>query len=1104
MDSSSKRRKIDHAGAGLRHHGLINFESRSAAQVSTATTFVLQTDQLLNEAKLNYDKALKGVDAQLFRLKEILDAIEPHEPVPIGEATAKLEKTHGAVVPYPDPKPSEDAPYKVSYAKPSQCNVVGSYVSRTMVKTQPALDVDMVVQMPKSLFQEKDYLDMRYFYRRAYYLAYIAVHVRSALGDSVDLAFDHLNDNPLLPLLVIHHRATAPNAEGKAKKKTRRELKHSIRLIPCAPDELFPWTKLSPASKFNRNGEATKEKSLVTPFYNSTLNAERTFIPYLRVLAHARNECPAFPDACILGRIWLQQRGFGGAVSQGGFGHFEWAIMIALLLGTGGSDDQPTLSASLSSTELFKAAIQFLATTDFNKKAFALTVTTADAKTFREPGPVLFDPVREVNIAFKMTPWSTGLLQLYAKSTADLLADESTDKFDATFIIKADSVPQVFDAIFEIQSPDVLSRFSGTADRSSPACKFSLEAHRILKMAYGERAQLVHFTQEPGVSWPLNVKTPAQTPKVVVGVIFDPANMSRQMEYGPPAEDPKEAAIFRQFWGDKAELRRFKDGSILECVEWSSRLPRQISEEIARFALKRHMKVIKDELMLRGSDFSSTIQLSHLDKEAFDAARRAFTTFERDIRNLEEMPLQIRQLSPVSPMFRYSSVEVPTLAFHKDSVEPMDVNLYFEASVKWPENLIAIHEAKIEFLLDIDKRLAVAHENITTYLGRENMDVGIENLVYLDIVYDTGAAFRLRIHCDLEEALLERHANSRALGHRERDESVECLARFHWLYTTLPLHTQTVATFCTRLHPLSQTFRLVRHWFDCHKLSGHFSAELIELFVLHVFLKPYPWKVPSSPATGFLRTLFFLSRWDWRDEPLIVDSAETLTSEDRSSIRKELESWRKRDPQMNRSTLFVATSNDQSGMAYTRNGPSKLIASRMTRLAKAACKLVRDKTCTVDPFALFQASLRDYDVLIYLSTKCVRGTACEAATETGARKPARFKNLDDRTGKAPLPIRAHPVDVLAGELQRAYEDTLVFLRGSADDAVLAAIWGPNQQQRAVKFRAGLPYNFCRLAGSDGEADFVGLNREAVLLEIARAGGDLIKKIEVVDEEAEDA
>ncbi|KAM4057952.1 nrap protein PAP/OAS1-like domain 5 [Hirsutella rhossiliensis] len=1098
MESSSKRRKIDHAGAGLWHHGLIDFESRSAVQVSTATTFVLQTDQLLHEARLNYRKALKGVDDHLFRLKEILDAIEPHEPVPIGEATAKFEKKHAVVVPYPDPKPANDAPYKVSYARPSQCNVVGSYVSRTMVKSQPALAVDMVVQMPKSLFQEKDYLNMRYFYRRAYYLAYIAVHVRSALDDSVDLTFEHLNDNPLLPLLVIHPRAK----EGKSKKRVRSEPKYSIRLIPCAPDELFPWSKLTPASNCNRNGEATKEKSSATPFYNSTLNAERTFIPYLRVLAHARNECPAFPDACILGRIWLQQRGFGGAVSQGGFGHFEWAIMIALLLGTDGREGQSVLSTSLSSTELFKAAIQFLATTDFNKKAFAFAASTADAKTFREPGPVLFDPTRELNIAFKMTPWSAGLLQLYARSTADLLADEATDKFDATFIMKADSVPQLFDATFEIESPDVLSRFSDTADRSSPAFKFSLEAHRILKKAYGERAQLIHFRQQPGASWSLNAKIPSQARKVDVGVIFDPAQMSRQMEYGPPAEDPKEAAAFRHFWGDKAELRRFKDGSILECVEWSSRLPRQISEEIARFALKRHIKVTKDELTSRGSDFSSTIGLSHLDKEAFDAAKRAFSTFERDIRSLEEMPLQIRQLSPVSPMFRYSSVEPPMLAFHKDSVELMNVNLYFEASAKWPENLTAIQEAKIEFLLDIDKRLTAAHENMTTCLGRENRAVGIENLAYLDIVYDTGAAFRIRIHCDLEEALLERHANSRALEHRERDESAEALARFHWLYTTLPLHTQTVATFCTRLHPLSQSVRLMRHWFDCHKLSGHFSAELIELFVLHVFLKPYPWNVPSSPATGLLRTLFFLSRWDWRDEPLIVDSAETLTSEDRSSIRKELESWRKRDPHMNRSALFVATSNDQSGMAYTRDGPSKLIASRMTRLAKAAYKLVREQSGPLDPSALFQTSLRDYDVLIHLSTKAVRATAREAGAEAGARKPARFKNLDDRTGKAPLPARAHPVDVLAGELQRAYEDTLVFFRGGADEAVLAAIWCPRlqQQQQGVKFRAGLPYNFCRLAGSDADADLVEVNREAVLLEIARAGGDLIKKIEVVDEE----
>lgn len=83
MESGAKRRKIDHGGSGLRHDGLIDFESRNASRVSTASTLVLQTDELLKEAKVDYSKTLKDVDGQLFQLKTILDSIEPHEPLPV-------------------------------------------------------------------------------------------------------------------------------------------------------------------------------------------------------------------------------------------------------------------------------------------------------------------------------------------------------------------------------------------------------------------------------------------------------------------------------------------------------------------------------------------------------------------------------------------------------------------------------------------------------------------------------------------------------------------------------------------------------------------------------------------------------------------------------------------------------------------------------------------------------------------------------------------------------------------------------------------------------------------------------------------------------------
>ncbi|KAM0448674.1 hypothetical protein ACHAO4_008385 [Trichoderma viride] len=1096
MESSSKRRKTDHGSIGLRHAGLIDFESRNTARVTAASTFVLQTDELLKEAKPNYEKAFHGVDGQLHRLKGIIDGIEPHDPKPITEATIKFEKEHRIVIPYPDPKPAKDAPYKVSYSPPSQCNVVGSYVSRTMIKTQSEFGIDMVVQMPASLFQEKDYTNMRYFYRRAYYIAYIAAHVRKEFAEELDLSFESLNENPLLPIVVLRPKASSIGSEEREAKKKSKKASYSIKLIPCAPDGLFPWSKVTPKSNNNRLGDVDekKEAQAATPFYNSTLNAERTFIPYLRLLTHMRKECPAFADACVLGRTWLQQRGFGSAISQGGFGHFEWAAMIALLLQVGGRNGQAALSTSLSSTELFKAALHFLSTTDLSKKPYTFASSTVSADAVREAGPVMFDPTRQLNLLFKMTPWSASMLQSYAKSTTELLADVMADKFDSTFIIKADIPFQTFDVVFEIQSSNLV-KFSESADRRSAVTNFCLEAHKHLKRAYGNRAQLVQFQLPPRGHWSLAKPPAKEAARALIGVVFDPVHMPRQMEFGPPAEEQKEAARFRQFWGDKAELRRFKDGSILECIEWSSKLPLQICEEITHYALQRHLKITKDQVTTVGGAFSSIINLSHLDKSAFDSARQAFQNFERDIRNLEELPLQIKQLSPTSSSARYASIEPPLMGYHKGSIELMDVNLYFEASSKWPENLTAIQEAKVEFLIDIDRRLTKANEKITTYLGRENKELGIESLAFLDIIYENGAAFRLRIHCDLEEKLLERQVKNKTLEPRIREEAEEAFEKLNWLYNALPLHTQTVATFCTRFPALSPTIRLVKHWFNSHKLTGHVREELVELFVLHAFLQPYPWRQPTSVITGLLRTLFFLSKWDWREEALIVDTAEDLSEDDRSSVRHDLQTWRKRDPNMSDKVLFVATSNDRSGLAYTRNGPSKLVASRMTHLAKAACKLVREKGIHLDPSLLFETSLQDYDILFHLSSKAIKNIIRETAVESSGRKHSQFKNLDTLTASVPLPIRAHPTDVFMEELERVYEDSLLFFRGSADDAVVAALWNPRLQKQ--KFRAGLPYNF-HSVGGDG--DQVEVNRKAVLLEIARAGGDMIKKIEVAEED----
>ncbi|SPO01363.1 related to UTP22 - U3 snoRNP protein involved in maturation of pre-18S rRNA [Cephalotrichum gorgonifer] len=1098
MESSAKRRKTSQ---DAKH------ETPTDMRVATASRFVLEAEELLKEVRVDYSKASFGgegdVDSVVFRLREAIEAIEGHEGVPIWEATKRLEKKK-IKVPYPDPRPAPDAQYKLAYSKPSQYNVVGSYVSQTMVKSQSRFAVDMVVEMPKELFQEKDYQNLRYFYRRAYYLAYVAVGLKAKVGGEMEMEFEYLGDNHFLPVLVLRPKATQAkpaNGEEAAKdgKPKGSKSKFVVRIIPCAPTDLFPKTKLLPSCNCNKKSAAPtadQTKDSPTPFYNSTVKAEETFIPYLKVLTHAKNECPAFAEACLLGRTWLQQRGFSGPVSKGGFGHFEWSVMVALLLQTGRRSGGPALSSSLGSTELFKAAVQFIASTDFVKKPFLFGDYTPGADAVRESAPVMFDPARELNIVYKMTPWSASLLRVHAKSTLESLGNPLLDQFEPTFIAKADLPLQIFDSISELKITRGGASEAVTGDQGFARGRSS-EVYRVLKKAFGNRARLVHIQWGPSSPWETtSAPTTEEASTLRIGVTFDPIHMARQMELGPPAEEPKEAAKFRSFWGEKAELRRFKDGSILECVPWDSTSQFDLCQEIMQYILEHQLKIDPSNLVVEDTELPSIIPLTPTDRVAFDATMEAFRLFERDIRNLEGMPLQVRRMSPVAAGLRYSSIRTPASSLQAGVLQPLDVLLFFETSNKWPENIVAIQQTKIEFLLDIDRRLNEANDNVKSYLGREDVELGFSNLAFLDVVYDNGAAFRVRIHSDMEETLLMRQTKNITLDQHVRAETERALLDFNWQYELLPRHSQTISTICSRLPALSPTIRLTKYWFNSQKLSGHFSEELIEILVLYVFLQPHPFRMPSSVSTGFMQVLLFLARWDWRDEPLIVDfDGEDIPAAERNGMHKQLEEWRRRDANMKNHVLFVATTHDRSGTAYTRTGPSRMAAMRMTGIAKAAAALMKERGSRLgaDAKNLFETSLGVYDVVIYLSKKEVKNVVRDSSTESGARH-SKFKNLDERAGRIPLPVARHPLTVLVDVLRDVYEDTLVFYHGGPDDMTIGAVWVPRAEKQ--NFRVGLPFNFKGVAEEDGTGgNMVGVNRQAVLAEIARIGGSLIKRIE---------
>ncbi|PSR79860.1 Nrap protein [Coniella lustricola] len=1093
MDSNpAKRRKLDHQAS--QNEPAATLDAIATASASRSGAFGLQSNELLEEIRLDYDKVFSDADRLLYNIKAAIEAVAARGPTPILQAAADLAKRHHVVVPFPEPGPPSDCPYKVSYAKPAQVNVVGSYISRTMIKSQECRAIDMVVEMPRELFQDKDYLDLRYFYKRAYYLAVLSTAAQDAIP-MTSAKYEYLHGNRLLPVLALDSVSQRPAAKG-------RKTGFQIRIIPCAPLGLFPPHRLLSSSNCIRFAASEDITPKPTPFYNNTLKAESCYLSYLKVIRQAEKTCAAYRDACILGRVWLQQRGLGASISDGGFGNFEWSVLTALLLVSGGRKGSAALSPSLSSIRIFKAVIQFLAAANLEMKPLVLGRSKEGTDATKEPVPVIFDTLRQLNVAYKMSPWSAALLQHFAKWTHATLTDQEADHFRPTFITKVDSPFQCYDLVVRIgqlpaESSHQAIEYRGNWWRSGD------KIAQVIKRALGDRAQLVHVQNTKLINvetWGLGAQPSNCLSSLLIGIIFDDVNAARQVDHGPAVEEKEASQKFRQFWGEKAELRRFRDGSILESLIWTQSSPITLSEEIIRYILKLHLKIQNQDMQFLGKAFSSIIPVKSSDTLAFQAARRAFATFERDIRDLSDLPLQVRQIATTAPALRFASVHpTETDTPREPSRQAMDVTIYFEASGKWPDNLAAIQRTKIAFLLKIGDMLAQSKPAVVCRVGLEDVHTDVENLAFLDISYEDGATFRLRIHSDTEESLLERRTKDKTLDQRTRAEGAKFLASFKRRYTHLPLHTQMISTLCARFPALSPTIRLLKQWFNSHRLSYHFLEEMIELLALRAFLEPYPWQAPTSGMTGFLRTLQFLSRWDWRLEPLTLDSSGTLSGADRSTVETRLEAWRKIDPGMSHTTLFVVTSHDTSGTAYTihdgRPYPSKVVATRMTTLARAACTLVKDKGISLIPKLLFQPSLAEYDVVIHLNSKRLKAIG---RGEQRA-KSSHFKNLDGLTGEVVHPILQEPAIALVQELDSLFHGPLLLFHGAPDDAIVAGLWNPQFQRRT--FRVNLPCSFrpLELEADDKtleSEELVEVDRNSIIAEIARIGGDCIERIDL--------
>ncbi|KAF9531369.1 Nrap protein [Crepidotus variabilis] len=1134
---------------------------KDASDLFKSSSFKLQIDALLPNVRPKPSRA-PPLEKFLFSLHASLRDISCVAAIHPLEGSRRLQKK-GIAVPYPLPLPSEETNWKVAFEPPTDITLVGSWGNKICIKPKDGLKfgVDVAVEMPDSLFQEKDYMNGRFFHKRAFYLACLATTLHNSKSLNVDVSYESSGGDPRLSKLVLLPK---PNSSTEDFSK----LNAKVCIIPVLSQQsVIPLHRLSPTHsnlRINAISEVTVEDDVkkasypATPVYNNALLKCLTPKPYLLTNHTLQSECAAFSDALTLLRVWANQRGFSEGLKTSVHG-FEsagplWASVLGLLLngeeqseGSQKSNKRRVVGKGLSSYQLFKAALEFFARHDFEKEVILIRSAhghrypTGSYPTGSEG--VLVDASSLTNLLAGVPLGSLDLLRCEALKTLELLNQPtfSGDPFTGTFLNDWRDLPTRFDSLLRVNIVNAKPRNSRThsiIDAGSPATSLISSLASLLREGLATRARAVAILHPSSTARPLSQAHPSNPDIVVIGIIHNPQDAFRLVDHGPAAEEQDETVLmqFRERWGDKAELRRFKDGRIGESVVWevtTADEKAQIPSMIVRHLLQRHFGLGEDAVFGWESSFDSVLRLpssisiAHREFGGPAGFKGALTAFDNLVKSMkaldEELPLSLLAVSPISESLRYtkvfSPVPLPTtlsskLPLNARYVAPIKIVLEFEKSSRWPDDLKAIQSIKLAFYERLAAAITETVENLVArvVIGDGINDSPILSKSFLEIITPEGWAFHAHIWHDREALLLDKiiQGSASRLPHvvqknaeqktSEVNEALEAKAVYLRRFIQAPRHHRAIATLCHHYSAFSGTVRLVKRWLSSHwLLDGHVSEEMVELICASLFVtgsktikedidieKSSQRQVPGSKERGFAMAVQFLKDWKWEEGLFIpLYGSEAEPEGQTTKLVGSMSVWK------------LSTEYDREGHVWAYKGPDLLVAHRIKALATATWGLLQGMDYgQLNVQGLFIHPIDDYDFIIQLDISALTRYAHNVNADSDRLAKSKYANKTQADRSLVIMPGFDPAQMLFNDLQRIYADTFKIFYDSLGGDQFGGVWDPIlKEPRQFRVLGGFSSIPLKKANEKSkEKEKVMLNQDGIISEIERLGAGLIKKI----------
>uniref|UniRef100_A0A8D8Y4Y0 Nucleolar protein 6 n=1 Tax=Cacopsylla melanoneura TaxID=428564 RepID=A0A8D8Y4Y0_9HEMI len=967
-----------------------------------------------------------------------------------------------------DPKTS------FQFLKPAAVNVVGSVAAGCGFG--PGLTVDLAVEMPKRLLHTGDHLNERYWRKKLAYLSVLASHLTTkqtrtrlsilsaeyrTTGDpglySVSLL---VTPQPCVGSKIRLNIIAVPEAKG-------------IKLSRCYPQACnirSGWVH-SNASSSDQSEEA--ESQVSTPLYNTLLARDVTVNENsAHVVSVFEMGGQSMREAYLLLCVWMKQRDL--AQGCGTLSRFGLALYLCRLL------INKKLNSAMSSYQMLRNVwVQLGSSCDDWTKSNPSNAsgTPVTNETWSQYFPVVFlDCTGLYNVAATMSRDYYQLLKEEAQLALSCLDDINLDSFRLLFMTPAPFLRQ-FDHYICFNNREKLESVvvkhctgSDSLDRGAvTVARFARLLVDFLISSLGERLSAVTWRTYPDqICTKLEEEYKEgggggeETSCLIVGIRLNTESCFKLIHRGPEANLP-EAAAFRALWGSKAELRRFKDGTVCEASVWGSntdpwRVRRVVTREMICYLLERQWGLAREDLVYLSEQLELEADLMHRSsdkvkskpvtpglggEEITVATLQAWDNLARHLRDMNSLPLDIISVLPTAPVLRYTDPSPPLPCYQAQGeklspafpvpplVKPVEGVIEISASGKWPDDLDAIARLKAAFYIELSNRLNKEHK-IVNRVSSHYMDV-----------YQDGYVFRLRLYCAPEVTLLKKQIQDGVVKFKNTRESVS-------LQQDL-VHLPLLHSALHGLHQVSPVLGpglcLVKRWLGSQLLLDptYWPEPCVELLGASLLTPtaPYPTS-PVTPQTFFLRFLALLATHNFVTDPVVVNFNGELERKDILHIEARLRNDRGTLP-----ALVLLTPWDPSAQIWSRNAPNIGTLVRTVRLARASLQLaeshlIRGLSCR----PIFEFPRADFDVLISLNKSCVARPAQQQQS-----------SVAQQGGKHIMPVvDFNPVTLFVQLLKETYGDMALFFYDVCDGLDIGVVIKPDpllSDNKEMKFMGEL-------------------------------------------------